>query len=241
MTGANEERPERTVPSGLASTWTIAGLTWTRLVRGRALWVSLLIAFLPVAYGGAAHRTGTLGVGSELFVFEILVATVLAPMFIASSIGEEIEDRTTTYLWSRPLPRWSIVAGKLVTLVPVVAVVVLASWALAHWVTWDSWPDARSCGALAAGVLVLSVVAAGIASLAPKHGMALAICYLLFFDSPLGVLPATLKQLSVTHQIRALSGLFSTEDGGSAPLLALAIMTVVWSAISAARIRRLEA
>ena len=44
---------------------------------------------------------------------------------------------------------------------------------------------------------LIGVIAAGIATLAPRHGMALAICYALFFDAPLGVLPATLKELSV--------------------------------------------
>ncbi len=228
------------VPGALASTLTMAGLTWTRLVRGRALWVCLVIAMLPVLYAGATGgRTGV--AGDEIFVFEILVAAVLAPMFVASSIGEEIEDRTTTYLWSRPIPRWSIVVGKLLALVPVASAVVVGSWALSAQLAWHHWPDARTCGALVSGVFVLSVVSAGIATLAPRHGMALSICYILFFDSPLGVLPATLRELSVTHQVRALSGMFRDERGIQLPLIALAALTALWGLIAAARIRRLEA
>jgi hypothetical protein len=228
------------VPSGLDSTLTMAGLTLKRLLRGRALYVALLIAFLPVIY--AAAMGGARGIaGDEIFVFEVLVSAVLAPMFVASSIGEEIEDRTTTYLWSRPIPRWSIVAGKLLTLVPIAALVVLASWILSAQIAWHTFPDARPCIALALGVLVLSIVSAGIASLAPRHGMALTICYILFFDSPLGILPATLRELSVTHQIRALSGLWPSEIGLSSPLIALGILAAVYGTVAALRIRRLEA
>lgn len=231
---------DHVVPSALASTLTMAGVTFKRLIRGRALYVALAIAFLPVMYAAVLGRTHGIA-GEEVFVFEVLVASVLAPMFVAASIGEDIEDRTTTYLWSRPIPRWSIVAGKLLALVPVSIAVVLASWVLVSQLAWHTLPGARSCGALSLGVLVLSIVAAGIASLAPRHGMALTICYLLFFDSPLGVLPATLRELSVTHQVRALSGLFPTEIGISTPLIALAVLSAVYGTVTALRMRRLEA
>ncbi len=228
------------VPSALESTLTMAGLTWKRLVRGRALWVCLAIAILPVVY--AAATGGRRGIaGDEIFVFETLIAAVLAPMFVASSIGEEIEDRTTTYLWSRPIPRWSIVVGKLLALVPVAAAVVVGSWALSGQIAWHHWPAARTCGALAIGVVSLSVLSAGIATLAPRHGMALSICYVLFFDSPLGILPATLRELSITHQVRALSGIWANEIGIQTPLIALVLLTTVWAVIAATRIRRLEA
>lgn len=225
------------VPGGLASTLTMAALTWKRLLRGRALVVALLIALIPIAYVGAAGR----GVGPELFVFEALVTAVLAPMFVAASIGEDIEDRTTTYLWSRPIPRWAIVAGKLLALVPAATAVVLASWMIAANLAWHELPAARTSIALAVGVLAISVLSAGIASLAPRHGMALSIVYVLFFDSPLGVLPATLRELSITHQIRVLSGGFPNENATNQAVIALAIMVTLWGVLAAWRMRRLEA
>jgi hypothetical protein len=226
------------VPSGLASTFTMAALTWKRLMRGRAILVALVIALLPVAYVAIAASRG---VGPEVFVFEVLVTAVLAPMFVASSIGEDIEDRTTTYLWSRPIPRWAIVAGKLLVLVPAATAIVLGSWLIAANLAWHQLPTARSCGALAIGVLAISVLSAGIASIAPRHGMALSIVYVLFFDSPLGVLPATLREISITHQVRTLSGLFPGEYGVQQAAVALAILVALWGAIAAARMRRLEA
>jgi len=228
----------KVVPGGLASTLTMAALTWKRLMRGRAIMVALVIALLPVAYVAIAGRRG---VGPEVFVFEVLVMAVLAPMFVASSIGEDIEDRTTTYLWSRPIPRWAIVAGKLLVLVPAATAIVLGSWIFAANMAWHTLPPVRTCAALAIGVLAISVLSAGIASLAPRHGMALSIVYVLFFDSPLGVMPATLRELSITHQVRTLSGLYPNEVGVTQAATALVILVALWGALAAARMRRLEA
>ena len=225
------------VPGGLSSTLTMAALTWKRLLRGRAIMVALLISLLPVAYVAIAGGE----VGPEVFIFEVLVTAVLAPMFVASSIGEDIEDRTTTYLWSRPIQRWAIVAGKLLVLVPAATAIVLASWIFAANIAWHELPPLRSCAALAIGVLAISVLSAGIASIVPRHAMALSIVYVLFFDSPLGVLPATLRELSITHQVRTLSGLFFGESGVEQAAVALAILVGLWGALAAARMRRLEA
>jgi ABC-2 type transport system permease protein len=225
------------VPSGLASTLTMAALTWKRLLRGRAIMVALLIAILPVAYVAIAGGA----VGPEVFVFEVLVTAVLAPMFVASSIGEDIEDRTTTYLWSRPIQRWAIVAGKLLVLAPATTAIVLASWILAANIAWHELPPARTCAALAIGVISISVLSAGIASIAPRHAMALSIVYVLFFDSPLGVMPATLRELSITHQVRTLSGLFPNEVGVQQAAVALAVLVSLWSVLAAVRMRKLEA
>ena len=98
---------DRRVPTALSATATIASLTWRRLLRGRALWVSLAIALLPVLFAVIHRQLGMPPQQRDLFVFETLIQVLLAPMFVASSIGEEIEDRTTTYLWSRPVPRWA--------------------------------------------------------------------------------------------------------------------------------------
>jgi ABC-type Na+ efflux pump permease subunit len=230
----------RTIPSGLATTATIAALTWTRLLRGRALWVGFLIAVLPLMYASAMRSVGET-TGGELFGIEVLILAVLAPMFVGSSIGEEIEDRTTTYLWSRPVPRWAILAGKLVALAPLATLIVLVSWIAACRIAWDTWPSLQTCGALAAGAVAISFVAAGIATLAPRHGTALTIVYLLFFDFPLGILPATVRELSVAHQVRTLAGTSPFEDGSVSAAVALAIISGLWILVAALRVRRLEA
>jgi len=231
---------ERRIPSGLGATATIAALTWTRLVRGRALWVSVLVAVLPLIYAGVMRTVGQ-DTGSELFGLEVLILAVLAPMLIGASIGEEIEERTTTYLWSRPVPRWAVLAGKLLALAPLAAGIVIVSWLAASRIAWSAWPTVQTCVALGAGALAISLVAAGIATLAPRHGMALTIVYMLFFDFPLGILPATIRELSVAHQVRTLAGTAPLETGAATAAIALAIIAGAWTLVAAVRVRRLEA
>ena len=236
--------PQPRVPGVLATTGTIAALTLTRILRGRALWVGALIALMPVVFATLlrAYDRPPYGMLQDLLTFEQLLLAVLPALFVAAAIGEDIEDRTTTYVWSRPIPRWTVLAGKLVTLVPIVAAFVIASWAVASQVGPQIGPSAASIGALAAGAVGISMIAATIGTLVPRHGMALTICYMLFFDLPVGLLPGTLKELSVSHHVRMIADV--VEQHAESPQLAglgIAIISAVWLAIALLRIRRLEA
>jgi ABC-2 type transport system permease protein len=219
----------------------LASITWMRLLRGRALWVSVLVALLPCLYAAMMRGRDRTGIGDELFAFQILVAAILAPMFVASSLGEEIEDRTTTYLWSRPVPRWTVLAGKLVTLVPIVATFVCASWLASAQIAWSLVPPAQTFLALGLGAIGLGLLAAAFSTLAPKHGMALTICYLVFFDVPIGVLPAAMQEISVTHQLRTISGMWPMDGSFVEGLIGLSLITLATGALATWRIRRLEA
>lgn len=228
-------------PSSASTIGVLAGITWTRLVRGRALWVSLLVGLLPCLYSLMMRGRDRSGIGDELFGFEILVLAILAPMFVSSSLGEEIEDRTTTYLWSRPVPRWSILAGKLATIVPIVMTIGCASWLASSQIAWAVVPPAQTFLALALGSLGLGLLAAALSTLVPRHGMALTICYLVFVDVPAGVLPAALQEVSVTHQLRTLSGLWPADGSFAEGLIGMSLIALVTGGVATYRIGRLEA
>jgi ABC-type transport system involved in multi-copper enzyme maturation permease subunit len=218
----------------------IAGLTLRRVSRGRTLWIAALIAAVPVMFGAVLHVL--LGprrdMADNMLLFQLLVLAVLPPMFIASSIGEEIEDRTITYLWSRPIPRWAVVIGKLLALAPIAMVLVVASWHLACALGLQSMPSPRSHLALAA--VALSAISTGIAVLVPRHGMALTIGYLLF-DFWIGIIPASIQNLSVLHHVQAIS--FPKPEGTDVPTAAawLVAVAAAWLGLGLWRIRRLEA
>src|SRR5207237_965006 len=84
----------------------------------------------------------------------MMILAILPPLFVSSSIGEEIEDRTTTYLWSRPLARWTVVGGKLLALVPVVLALALGGWFVAYEIAGKASPPIDAGIALAAVALV---------------------------------------------------------------------------------------
>jgi ABC-type transport system involved in multi-copper enzyme maturation permease subunit len=226
------------------ATRTIASLTLMRVFRGRALWVSGAIAMLPIffAYMLRDREGSELATGIDIFAFEQLVLAVLPALLVAASVGEEIEDRTTTYLWSRPVPRWTVLAGKLLAMVPIIWALSIASWCTAMLVATEQLPGYESCLALAIGATALSVIAASIATLVPRYGMALSICYMLFFDLPLGGLPAAIENVSVTRHTRVIAEMVSDlEDSRASAAIGLATIALLWAVVGLWRIRRLEA
>jgi hypothetical protein len=196
-------------------------------------------AALPIVTAAILHayRVSTSHDDAMFGVLQ-LVQALLAAMLVASSIGEDIEDRTATYLWSRPIARWAVPVGKLCALAPIVIALTVAGWFAAIRVWTGAAPPAISGLALAVGGAAASMVAAGIAIIVPRHAMAVTIGYLLL-DSFLSVLPFSVREITIGHQVSALAG--TADDAGIAvPLIALIAISAVWAAIGGSRIRRLE-
>jgi hypothetical protein len=233
------------VPSAFATTRAIAALTLTRLARGKALWVGAIIAFLPVMFGALARSRNGADPAAlvDILVFEQLLIVVLPGMYVASSIGEDIEDRTTTYLWSRPVQRTAIILGKLVAILPIMWVLVIASWSAAAQVGANIAPTPNQLFALAGGVTAIAMIAAAMATLVPRHGMALTIVYMLFVDFPVGALPASMRYISVSQHVRTIAKVRgdTTTDSPELAALAFAVIAAVWLALALRRIRTLEA
>ena len=216
----------------------LARLTLVRAMRGRAVWVSAAIAGFPILFAFIARDHGP-GLDDQILLFEQFLLAIIPAMFVASSLGEEIEDRTTTYLWSRPLRRGAVLAGKLVALVPVAIALTVGAWAAAVGLG-DGTLTLRSAVGVGVSAAAISVIAAGLALLVPKHGMALTICYLLFFDLPIGALPASLRALSVSFHTRVICG-YAPDGSLQTTIGELGVIVLIWGAIATWRMRRLEA
>lgn len=227
---------ERSVPSTGSVLTTLVGVTWRRFFRGRALWVAGVIAALPVMV--AVLMSGQRHVPHVIEVVQFLVLILLPPVFVAASLGEEIEERTTTYLWSRPLPRWTILIGKLIALAPIASVLVMAGWVVAIGMATEKPPATESILAFGCGAAAIASMSAGLATIVPRHAMALSIVYLVVFDLPMGAIPASLQNLSITRQVR-LMGLDPSHHLGG-PAVAMAIIAGAWLAVGLWRVRRLE-
>ncbi len=227
----------RTVPGAVGTMLLMAGVTWTRLLRGRALWVALVIVLIPILAASTFQRLHSRGATLAVFTILGVVLAILTAMFVASAAGEDIEDKTATYLWSRPVPRWAVFAGKLLTLVPVTAALVVGSWVASFGIMKGTAPPLATCGALAAMTAAMSLVSLGIGSLAPRHAMSLTLLYM-FFESIIGALPATIHEISVGRQGRVLAGF---HDGSAVDaMIALAVIGGLWAAVAAWRIKRLQ-
>src|SRR5215468_9593487 len=157
ITAAPGPRADRAVPPTSAMIRTLVGVTLKRLTRGKALWIAAVLAALPVVLAAVLAARGRPASPSELFAPTMLLFAVLPALLVGASVGEEIEDRTSTYLWSRPIARWAVLAGAIA----------------------GSAPSVAAALGLAAGATATSLVVAGIAVVVPRHGMALTIAYML--------------------------------------------------------------
>jgi len=227
------------VPGSPSTVWTLAGARRKRLGRGKALWIAVLFAALPVVYASIVRSRHMSDSASDLFNVSTLLLAIVPAMFISSSIGEEIEERTSTYLWSRPIARWAVLVGKLVALVPIVIALVVGGWYAGLRTEQASAPLVSSCLALAVGCVAASLIAAGIATVVPKHGMSLTIGYMLV-DVFIGALPFSLRELSITHQTGVIARLGSELPPTSSAMIAMAIVAGIWGVVAFVRIQRLE-
>jgi len=227
------------VLSGAAATVEIARVTLTRTLRQRTLWGAAIVAALPLVLA-AIFKALAQRHAQAIFEAAEATAAVLVGLMVAGAIGEELEERTMTYLWSRPLPRWSLLTGKLAALVPLTLALGAGGAWLAMSVRSDGDdPIGRMALAIAVGLAARAAVAAAFATLVPRQALALTIAYLFFIDLPLAIVPARLQVISIVFHEHELATRGMGESVVTA-LVSLGAIMAAWLALAMWRIRRLE-
>lgn len=233
--------------TGAAATWALARLALVRVARGKALYIAAALIALPIIV--VAVQVGLDKPRAEIwraaFEMTLWILPVVPSILVAPSLADELEDKTSAYLWSRPLPRWSIVAGKLVGLAPIAALI-MATGLTVCWVIAGG-PSAipadlaaRSIVAVAAAALVASMVVAAIATLVPRHAVATSVVYLLFVDGFVGMLPLKFQYTSVAFGARAIAGYGYDPASVAAGVITLVAISMVTVLIAVRRIATLE-
>ncbi|MCE9575199.1 MAG: hypothetical protein K8W52_18750 [Deltaproteobacteria bacterium] len=227
------------VLSGATATFEIARVTLTRTLRQRTLWGAAIVAALPLVLSVifnaiARHHTRSIFEAAEA------TAAVLVGLMVAGAIGEELEERTMTYLWSRPMPRWALLTGKLAALVPLtIALGAGGAWLAMSLGANESDTPGRMALAIAMGLAARAAVATAFATLVPRQALALTIAYLFFIDLPLAIVPARLQVISIVFHEHELATRGMGESVTSA-LVGLGAIMAAWLALAVWRIRRLE-
>lgn len=117
-----------------ASTW-IARAHLRRALTSRRLLVCALIAFLPTLVAFVATAASRRAVAGDLaaHLTYVLVLQIVLPLstllFGSAVIAEEVEDRTITYLFTRPVPRAALLAGRFASSVALLALLLCAALA----------------------------------------------------------------------------------------------------------------
>jgi len=227
-------------------TLAVARLYWKRLWRGKMIWISGLLAVVPL--GLAAVTAGREDPAQRFsLVFEITLRSLvlLVPVFhLAPAIGEEAEGKTYTYLWSRPVSRAAVLWGKLLVVLPLAIATAAAVLAGAFAIVGGdpAWLVRAELGA-AAGVVGASAFALGIGALFPRHPLVVTLAWVFFAEQ---ILPAVkaVQNLSIVYHAETIADppRPSIHIGGdpAGAALAIAILSAIWLVVAVWRVGKME-
>lgn len=233
------------VVPGIRATGIIARLTLKRLLRSRGVWLTLGLALLPIVVATlAAGRGDPHDVWKAVFGIGLLLYCIAPPIHLASTIAEEIDDKTFTYLWSRPFPRWAVITGKVFALLPALCLLFSATLGASFYLAWSSKASANTelliAGLQAAslGMAAVAGVCIGLGSIVPRFPLVISIVYLLILDNAIGKLPVALHHASVNYNMKVVAKLVKGDPATAA--LWLVVIGALWLTVALWRIRSTE-
>jgi ABC-2 type transport system permease protein len=233
----------------------IFALTLRQLAGSRRLWLVLVLVSLPVLAGllfRAADSTATSAEFADDITATLLASAILplvALLLATSAFGNELADRTLGYLVLKPLPRWQIVAPKLLAALVVGGLPVAASGLAA--VLLIEGGDVRGAVATGIGLLVGAAAYAAVftwAGLASRHAIIFGLVYVFVWEASLAAYLDGVRFLSIRRYTLAfISGLdderLRTIDlslGAGEGAVGAALVVVVFSAVAVRKLARMD-
>ena len=230
-----------------------------------ALGVRFLVAFtpatLPVVNGTRMNGSAVFGLMVWLLYLRFIIP-VLGVFYGTSLVADEVEDKTITYLFTRPIPRGSVIVGKYLAYLVCTVLLVLPSALVVYFVLLSlgggnlgvEFPSLLAdLGMLAIGLAAYGAVF-GLVGARLKRPLVVGLVFTFGWEQLALVFPGYLKYVNVAFFLQALvPHAMPAEDsvvGGilqlfneipplATSLLALAGMTIValWLASRAVRTR----
>ncbi len=222
----------------------IARLAWKRLWRSRTIWMSAILFVAPVLLAGmtAARMRNADERWDRVAELALRSMVLLAPVVhLATALSDELEARTYTYLWSRPISRSSILLGKMLAVTPALVGLGLVSMAA----TWALCGAGHGLGAAllatGVGIVAASAFAVGIGALFPRHPLVVALGYVFFAEQILPEVPSVQRLTTLFHVTQIANvGDDRGLEGRLSALVTLAILSAIWLALALWRVRSTE-
>ena len=196
-------------------------LSLRQLAGVRRLLIVSLLTLLPVALALAIRfASGDDNTGGGEFIDGVidalLVAGILPLVTMAlatASFGNELEDKTLSYIMLKPLPRWKIALPKMLAPILVAGPLVVVSGAAAAYIGLDSgFKTPLAVGvALLVGVVAYSAVFTW-AGLITTRALSFAIVYVFLWEGVIGTFISGVRYLSVRgYTLAVMHGLDETD------------------------------
>jgi ABC-2 type transport system permease protein len=224
---ANENRPTPTSPGFMYAAMRVFDLSIGEMLWSRRTVFMALVAGLPVLIAFIVRVFTELG-PSKLSVNNSAVAgpvifglitwafvrfsvPVLGVFYGTSLIADEVEDKTITYLFTRPIPRASVLVGKYLAYLICTVFVVLPALTLVYLLVVPiggslagSFPDLlKDLILLAIGLAVYGALFAYVGS-AFKRPLLFGLVFVLGWEPLVVALPGYLRRISVAYYLQGL-------------------------------------
>jgi ABC-2 type transport system permease protein len=217
---------------------TLVDVTLRALLGRRRTILLLVLAGLPVLIGLLARlgngRLDAVPILDGLVVRLVLPLTAL--VFGTAALGSELEDGTAVYILVKPVPRWLIVAAKVLVAGLLSAGLTVASSLLTGFLVGGAGGDALGTTlgvGFSTGLAAFAYTALFVAlSVLTSRALVIGLIYTLLWEGALaGILTAT-KIFSVREATLGLAGALAPANSGLTrgldPIPAVLLLTVVF-------------
>lgn len=254
------------MPGLATSTWLLFRTQLSRVWWGRrALACVALAAGAPVLAWLVAGFGEVSGAEIATNLGWLLLLQVIVPLLalVAGSavVTEEIEDRTISYLFSRPIPRASVLLGRwLAALLFVSTLLAIASLATVFLASRSAAPGPAVGSGIVVPLLEAAVLGGAVysaifaaAGVFFRHPMIVGLGYAFAIEGFLANLPGRNQALTVQYYLRSIVGTTGSEawravegfelsrfDSAASALATLAVVLVLFLAAASWRITRRE-
>lgn len=211
-------------------------MLWSRrtvfllLVTGAPVFLALVArlvqssGIVPLRVNGAAVDGGSI-FGMMIWVFFLrFIVPVLGVFYGTALIADEVEDRTITYLFTRPIRRGAVLVGKYLAYLVSTTLVVLPSVVLVYFLLVPLSQVGRTFVAFAAdlGLLALGLAAYGalfaLVGAALKRPLVSGLVFVFGWEQIALLVPGYMKRFTVAHYVQGLVPHAMPSDGVAAVL-----------------------
>jgi ABC-type transport system involved in multi-copper enzyme maturation permease subunit len=198
-------------------------MLWSRrtvfllLVTGAPVFLALVLrvvqgsGIVPVRLNGAAVDGGTIFGGMIWQIFLRFLVPVLGVFYGTSLMADEVEDRTITYLFTRPIRRGAVLVGKYLAYIVCTSLVVLPSVVLVFFlivpfsqVARNFVPFAMDLGLLALGLAAYGALFALVGATL-KRPLVSGLVFVFGWEQIALLLPGSFKRLTIGYYVQALA------------------------------------
>jgi len=203
----------------------LALLVGAPMIMAFAIRMVAITRGLPVINGTGLSGPTLFGILIWL-LFVRFVVPVLGVFYGTSLIADEVDDKTITYLFTRPVPRSAVLMGKYLSYLACVVLLVLPSVVVVYFLIvpiggqiGQSFPSlAEDLGMLVVGLASYGAVFAFVGAWL-KRPLIVGLVFAFGWESTVLLIPGYLKRLSVAYYLQALVPHAMPQDSSISALL----------------------